>query len=79
MTNPTFTKTTPVSAPVTTEHADSTSNEPIAVPQPVNSNGLEKRYQSRALFRGKQEIIIEHSGYTYRLRITRQDKLILTK
>ena len=31
------------------------------------------------LFRGRQEILIGHKGETYRLRITRNDKLILTK
>ncbi len=38
-----------------------------------------KSYDSRDLFRGRQEILIEHAGHAYRLRITRQDKLILTK
>ncbi|NOZ09650.1 MAG: hemin uptake protein HemP [Gammaproteobacteria bacterium] len=37
------------------------------------------RYDSRELFRGQKEILIEHVGHAYRLRITRQDKLILTK
>ncbi len=37
------------------------------------------RFDSRALFSGQQEILIEHAGNAYRLRITRQDKLILTK
>ena len=31
------------------------------------------------LFRGRQEILIDHSGEIYRLRITRNGKLILTK
>jgi hemin uptake protein HemP len=31
------------------------------------------------LFRGRQEILIAHQGETYRLRITRNGKLILTK
>ena len=31
------------------------------------------------LFQGKREIRIEYRGETYRLRITRNDKLILTK
>ncbi len=31
------------------------------------------------LFQGHQEIQITHNGDTYRLRITRNDKLILTK
>ena len=31
------------------------------------------------LFGGKDEIILLHNGAPYRLRITRQNKLILTK
>ena len=31
------------------------------------------------LFQGNREILIGHNGDTYRLRITKNDKLILTK
>jgi hemin uptake protein HemP len=34
---------------------------------------------SQALFAGQREVLILHHGEAYRLRITRQDKLILTK
>lgn len=34
---------------------------------------------SEELFRGAQEIAIEHAGAIYRLKITRQGKLILNK
>lgn len=34
---------------------------------------------SEVLFRGAQEIAIKHAGSIYRLRITRQGKLILNK
>ncbi|WP_240233027.1 hemin uptake protein HemP [Devosia lacusdianchii] len=34
---------------------------------------------SAALFEGSGEVLILHNGVPYRLRITRQDKLILTK
>jgi hemin uptake protein HemP len=34
---------------------------------------------SAALFQGRREIVIIHHGQEYRLRITRADKLILTK
>jgi hemin uptake protein HemP len=37
------------------------------------------RLHSQALFQGRQEICIEHADQLYRLRITRQGKLILTK
>ena len=35
--------------------------------------------QSPQLFQGRKEILISHEGQLYRLRITRQNKLILTK
>lgn len=38
-----------------------------------------RRVDSPALFRGEREIVIIHQGQEYRLRITRADKLILTK
>lgn len=38
-----------------------------------------KRLTSGELFGGVQEILIEHAGQEYRLRITRQGKLLLTK
>jgi hemin uptake protein HemP len=34
---------------------------------------------SAALFAGRREIVIRHGESEYRLRITRADKLILTK
>ncbi len=34
---------------------------------------------ARELFRGKKEVVIEHEGVRYRLRITRRNKLILQK
>jgi hemin uptake protein HemP len=34
---------------------------------------------STSLFQGRQEVVIFHDGHEYRLRITRQNKLILTK
>jgi hemin uptake protein HemP len=38
-----------------------------------------RRVYSPALFRGEREVVIIHQGQEYRLRITRADKLILTK
>ncbi len=50
------------------------------VERPVSpKQQTECRYESQQLFCGQQEILIEHAGHAYRLRITRQDKLILTK
>ena len=37
------------------------------------------RFDSRALLRQSREIIIEHDGTDYRLRLTSNGKLILTK
>ena len=37
------------------------------------------RVSSGEIFRGQREIVILHAGHEYRLRITRADKLILTK
>ncbi|MDB5971760.1 MAG: hemP [Hydrocarboniphaga sp.] len=37
------------------------------------------RLKSQDLFRGTHELIIEHQGQEYRLRLTRNDKLILNK
>ena len=38
-----------------------------------------QRLDSRDLFVGTREIIIAHEGESYRLRLTSQNKLILTK
>ncbi|WEX79224.1 hemin uptake protein HemP [Sinorhizobium numidicum] len=35
--------------------------------------------ESHDLFRGESEILISHDGVIYRMRITRQGKLILNK
>ena len=37
------------------------------------------RLRSEDLFRSSHELIIEHQGQEYRLRLTRNDKLILNK
>ena len=37
------------------------------------------RYRTEDLFKGGQEVVITHGNEDYRLRITRNDKLILTK
>ncbi|MBC7786556.1 MAG: hemin uptake protein HemP [Methylophilaceae bacterium] len=38
-----------------------------------------KCYQAAALFNNASEIMIDHQGAQYRLHITRQGKLLLTK
>lgn len=55
------------------EHAGSTS--PATRSLTVTGNRLD----SRDLFSGDREIIITHGAEAYRLRLTSQNKLILTK
>jgi hemin uptake protein HemP len=40
---------------------------------------LRNRFQSAELLGAAREVVIEHAGEEYRLRLTRQGKLILTK
>lgn len=44
-----------------------------------HSSGVQRVLNSRQLFSATNEILIEHAGLTYRLRITQANKLILTK
>lgn len=43
--------------------------------RPPSQNGI----PAELLFKGSQEILINHHGEIYRLRVTRNSKLILTK
>ncbi|RNF85969.1 hemin uptake protein HemP [Montanilutibacter psychrotolerans] len=47
---------------------------PVSFPLDVNAT-----FESTALLRGTREVLIRHGGEVYRLRHTRNDKLILTK
>jgi hemin uptake protein HemP len=38
-----------------------------------------QRIESHRLLAGGRELVIDHAGQEYRLRLTRNDKLILTK
>lgn len=59
------------SDPVTPNSAVTRPEKPTSpLPSPVSAE---------LLFRGAKEIVIRHQGDDYRLRITRNDKLILTK
>jgi len=52
------------------------------IPQTTTKSGSgsnRRRYDSRQLFLSQNEIIIDHQGEEYRLRITINGKLILTK
>jgi hemin uptake protein HemP len=60
--------------------------EPNSGPRDRMSSGLERRLtivddhiDSRDLFVGTRDIVIRHGRDAYRLRLTAQNKLILTK
>lgn len=54
--------------------------EHAAVPKMVrNIPVVDDRIDSRDVFIGTREIIISHGSESYRLRLTLQNKLILTK
>jgi len=62
----------------------SVSGEPEEVQeQTVNtdrrSSDNARTFKSGDLFHGRREICIDHNGAVYRLKITRQDKLVLNK
>ena len=51
-----------------------------ADPPPADREiGRPRIVTSDELMAGRSEVLIDHNGVQYRLRITRQDKLILTK
>jgi hemin uptake protein HemP len=47
-------------------------------PKPISANS-QQRITSEQLFAGTNQVVIVHNGEQYRLRITSNDKLILTK
>lgn len=50
-----------------------------AEPRGTAVPGGPRRVFSTALFRDEREVIIVHHGLEYRLRVTKAEKLILTK
>lgn len=59
-----------------------TSEKPDTIAQahrPAAAAAARKRISSGELFGAVRELVIEHVGEEYRLRITSQGKLILTK
>ena len=57
------------------------SNDPAPPRSPAEATpapGLPRRIRSEEILRGAREIVIEHDGRQYRLRITQNGKLILT-
>jgi hemin uptake protein HemP len=67
--------------------------DPLCNPQPATSTkslapqsgasptqaNMQPVLSSQQLFNLTNEVLIEHAGFTYRLRITQANKLILTK
>ena len=63
---------------------DHVAYELVNVPQsnrttPNSSPNGAQRIDSHRLLAGGRELVIDHAGQEYRLRLTRNDKLILTK
>jgi hemin uptake protein HemP len=49
------------------------------LPPPTPARPTARRVSSHALLEGERELVIQHQGSEYHLRLTRNDKLILTK
>jgi hemin uptake protein HemP len=61
---------------------DKLSNKPLNLALSTKQDiapALRQRLNSADLFGTAREVVIEHAGEEYRLRLTRQGKLILTK
>jgi hemin uptake protein HemP len=52
--------------------------KPVLPVAPEADPGTPRRIASRDLFDGAREILIDHDGRLYRMRITQNGKLILT-
>lgn len=66
--------------PPSPSHPSAASSDP-ARPEPDDAREPSEAgaWPSETLLRGRQVVCIDHKGVTYQLRLTRQDKLILTK
>lgn len=64
------------------EHSNDSSHPAPGAPRDVGALAASHpspRIDSRRLLAGGRELVIDHDGQQYRLRLTRNDKLILTK
>ena len=52
---------------------------PLSATEGAAGRRITPRISSGQLLAGAHEVLIEHAGQEYRLRLTRNDKLILTK
>jgi len=48
-------------------------------PRATEATSAVRRISSQSLLEGGRELVIQHQGSEYHLRLTRNDKLILTK
>ncbi|MFA6228879.1 MAG: hemin uptake protein HemP [Rhodanobacter sp.] len=56
------------------------SPRPLVVStRPAAAPNITRRVSSQLLLDGARELVIQHQGGEYHLRLTRNDKLILTK
>lgn len=53
--------------------------QPVPVPVPAGAPEPTRHVSSQSLLDGARELVIQHQGSEYHLRLTRNDKLILTK
>jgi hemin uptake protein HemP len=60
---------------VENDRQDEANAEADRAPSPENL----PEYDTSALFAGRREIVIHHAGAAYRMKITKQGKLILNK
>ena len=56
-----------------------TQVQPTKSNQAADQSAIRPRISSQQILRGAQAIEIDHAGQRYLLRITRENKLILTK
>ena len=59
-------------------HVNSLDSNTLNAPGSNQSNNAQN-IDAKSLFNGRREILISHKGEQYRLRMTRNEKLILTK
>ena len=56
-----------------------TQSQTTKASQPADQSATRSRIDSQQILRGAQAVEIDHAGQRYLLRITRENKLILTK
>ncbi|MEO3432680.1 hemin uptake protein HemP [Inquilinus sp. CAU 1745] len=61
------------------EKADTVSSTGLPAASPDATGGGPRTIDSRTLLKGRREVVIAHGVERYRLTLTRQGKLILTK